>query len=103
MQEVSETSAKSEVVTTCSWQFPGDARLHSMAIILIMSTFLDSTEAESFAGLVPHSPLTDQKKVGSIVSGQIAQEFDRLHIAYSAPSAAQKIRAATGSMRMTFF
>jgi hypothetical protein len=31
----SQTSAKSEVVTVCSWQFAGEARLQSTAMTLI--------------------------------------------------------------------
>jgi len=34
-QDCSETSAKSELVTVCSWQFVGEERLHSTAMILI--------------------------------------------------------------------
>jgi hypothetical protein len=30
-----DTSAKSEVVTVCSWQFAGEERLQSTAMILI--------------------------------------------------------------------
>src|SRR5579871_6508778 len=37
MHDMSEISAKSEVVTTSSWQVSGTARLHSVAIILIIS------------------------------------------------------------------
>ena len=32
-------SAKSEVVTVCSWQFAGKERLQSMAIILIKAEY----------------------------------------------------------------
>ena len=35
MQDCIEMSAKSDVVTVCSWQPAGDARLQSMAMILI--------------------------------------------------------------------
>src|SRR6202030_423308 len=34
-QDCIETSAKSEVVTVCSWQFAGEERLQSTAMILI--------------------------------------------------------------------
>ena len=34
-QDCIETSAKSEVVTVCSWQFAGEERLQSPAMILI--------------------------------------------------------------------
>jgi hypothetical protein len=34
-QDRIETSAKSEVVTVCSWQFAGEERLQSKAMILI--------------------------------------------------------------------
>jgi hypothetical protein len=43
MQEVSETSAESEVVTTWSRQVPGKARLHSVAMILIVSIPVQTT------------------------------------------------------------
>jgi hypothetical protein len=36
--ELHQTSAKSEVVTVCSWQFAGEERLQSTAIILITIT-----------------------------------------------------------------
>src|SRR4030088_2798302 len=36
-QDCIETSAKSEVVTVCSWQFAGEERLQSTAMILIMT------------------------------------------------------------------
>src|SRR5512146_416279 len=35
MQDCIETSAKSEVVTVCSWQLAGEERLQSTAMILI--------------------------------------------------------------------
>ncbi len=34
-QDCIEMSANSEVVTVCSWQFVGEVRLHSTAMILI--------------------------------------------------------------------
>jgi hypothetical protein len=34
-QDCIETSAKSEVVTVCSWQFAGEERLQSTAMIFI--------------------------------------------------------------------
>src|ERR1700679_1440518 len=36
-QDCIETSAKSEVVTVCSWQFAGEERLQSTAMMLIMT------------------------------------------------------------------
>jgi hypothetical protein len=40
MQDCIETSAKSDVVTVCSWQSAGEERLQSMATILIKRRFL---------------------------------------------------------------
>lgn len=35
MHDCTDTSAKSDVVTVCSWQFVGEDRLQSMATIAI--------------------------------------------------------------------
>ena len=52
-----ETSAKSEVVTVCSWQFAGEDRLQSTAMILITRALsplgIGATDPTSHGRLVP--------------------------------------------------
>src|SRR3954466_8523824 len=64
-QDCIDTSAKSEVATICSWQFAGDARLHSTAMILIMARTLLPLHRQILASAAPTPavPLTVDRDV----------------------------------------
>ena len=64
MHDVSEMSAKSEVVTTCSRQAAGKARLHSVAIILIISISSEAFRTMACNSNTPgQQPFNDRCKI----------------------------------------